>query len=376
MNAPEDVCGNNNGHRSIASSRALIVLFLLLLVTVPFLQILQEWQRGEAPDVLRLFVQKPTKRSIAEFERRMEESSIVTRVLRPWMQAVQFFALHDGGAKVSVGRSGWLFYTPGINAITQRRQDGESHTSDVISAVTAYRNALAARGIRLIVLPVPNKESVYPQWFSRSSMPPTRIINPETRAFFEACDVAGVEVVDLFARFREMSRDSYYLRQDTHWSPHGMDVAAKLVAEHIGIHGATHFDSNPVKLDRYGDLIHMLQSPTIFSWLPPEHIETTQFKAIKTDEASVLVLGDSFSRIFENDEPGDAGFITQLAHHLGQPATRISHDGGASTLVRQELFRHPNKLANIKVVVWEFTERDLRLGIEGWQIVPLPPIAK
>jgi len=29
-------------------------------------------------------------------------------------------------------------------------------------------------------------------------------------------------------------------------------------------------------------------------------------------------------------------------------------------------------LCNKKVVVWEFVERDLRFGTEGWQVVPLP----
>jgi hypothetical protein len=57
---------------------------------------------------------------------------------------------------------------------------------------------------------------------------------------------------------------------------------------------------------------------------------------------------------------------------LGRPLASIVNDGGASTLVRQELHRRPALLANKKVVVWEFVERDLRLGTEGWAKVPLP----
>jgi hypothetical protein len=40
--------------------------------------------------------------------------------------------------------------------------------------------------------------------------------------------------------------------------------------------------------------------------------------------------------------------------------------------VRQELYRRPALLQHKRVVVWEFVERDLRLGTEGWQQVPLP----
>jgi hypothetical protein len=50
----------------------------------------------------------------------------------------------------------------------------------------------------------------------------------------------------------------------------------------------------------------------------------------------------------------------------------IVNDGGASTLVRQELCRRSALLANAKVVVWEFVERDILLGTEGWQAVQLP----
>ena len=88
-------------------------------------------------------------------------------------------------------------------------------------------------------------------------------------------------------------------------------------------------------------------------------------------ESEVLILGDSFLRIYEQDEPGAAGFIAQVARELGRPLTSIVNDGGASTLVRQSLSRRPALLTNKKLVIWEFAERDIRYGAEGWQIVPL-----
>jgi hypothetical protein len=47
-------------------------------------------------------------------------------------------------------------------------------------------------------------------------------------------------------------------------------------------------------------------------------------------------------------------------------------DGGASTLVRQELYLRPSLLDEKRVVIWEFAERDIRFGMEGWQDIPLP----
>jgi hypothetical protein len=123
----------------------------------------------------------------------------------------------------------------------------------------------------------------------------------------------------------------------------------------------------------------MLQSARIESCAVPEKAACVQvFNAVtgqlyedRTD-SEVLVLGDSFLRIYQQDEPGAAGFIAHLAKELKQPLTSIISDGGASTLVRQELHRRPGFLKNKKLVVWEFVERDIHLGTEGWQPVPLP----
>ena len=54
------------------------------------------------------------------------------------------------------------------------------------------------------------------------------------------------------------------------------------------------------------------------------------------------------------------------------PLTTIVNDGGASTLVRQELARKSHLLGGKKVVIWEFVERDFRFGTDGWQRVRLP----
>jgi hypothetical protein len=77
------------------------------------------------------------------------------------------------------------------------------------------------------------------------------------------------------------------------------------------------------------------------------------------------------SNISPRDECG--GGHDRIARALGRPVASIVNDGGASTLVRQELSRKPDALTGKTLVVWEFVERDIRLGLEGWQDVPLPP---
>jgi hypothetical protein len=89
-------------------------------------------------------------------------------------------------------------------------------------------------------------------------------------------------------------------------------------------------------------------------------------------DSPVLWLGDSFSRIYQTDVPGAAGIIPHVAKGLGFPLASIVNDGGASTVVRQQLLRRPELLRGKKVVVWAFVERDIRFGEKGWMLLDMP----
>lgn len=88
-------------------------------------------------------------------------------------------------------------------------------------------------------------------------------------------------------------------------------------------------------------------------------------------KAKILILGDSFSRIYQTDSPVNAGWIAHFAKEMGRPVASIVSDGGASTLVREKLARKAGVLKGKKLLIWEFVERDLRFGAEGWKDVEL-----
>jgi hypothetical protein len=220
------------------------------------------------------------------------------------------------------------------------------------------------------------------------------VVCEQTRRLFDQLEQCGIEYVDLsevFRRARQGERRSdprrLYLAQDSHWSPEGARVAAGAVARRVLVGGTVNrgdhaYAERSVTVRRHGDLIEMLQVPQIERALEPERLTCLQVVEPDTGtpyrdapESEVLILGDSFLRIYERDDPGAAGFIAHVARELGQPLTAIVNDGGASTLVRQELAHRPMLLVNKRLVIWEFAERDIRFGTEGWQIVPLarPP---
>lgn len=86
-------------------------------------------------------------------------------------------------------------------------------------------------------------------------------------------------------------------------------------------------------------------------------------------KAQILILGDSFSRIYQTDSPVNAGWIAHFAKNMNRPVASIVSDGGASTLVREKLARKAGVLKGKKLLIWEFVERDLRFGAEGWKEV-------
>ena len=86
-------------------------------------------------------------------------------------------------------------------------------------------------------------------------------------------------------------------------------------------------------------------------------------------KSEILILGDSFSRIYQTDSPVNAGWIAHFAKNVNRPVASIVSDGGASTLVREKLARKASVLKGKKLLIWEFVERDLRFGAEGWKTV-------
>jgi len=288
---------------------------------------------------------------------------------------------------------GWLFYRPGVNFLIEPwLQDSPQapEAGDPLAAIVAFRDALAERGIALLVVPAPGKASVYPDRLSARVARTGTDVHGHARAFMDRLDDAGVVYVDLFAVFDAARQDSetppLYLAQDTHWSPEGLRRAAEAVAKRVLTEGwveagTTAYAERTAAVKRQGDVLRMMDSPRIAAAFEPESVQCVQIidpatgdPYVDNAESPILVLGDSFLRIYEHDEPGSAGFIAHLARELKQPLASIVNDGGASTLVRQELRRKPQLLRGKKLVIWEFVERDLRFGMEGWQVVSLPAV--
>ena len=119
-------------------------------------------------------------------------------------------------------------------------KDRQPDFQDPLAAVNDFHRQLADRGIQLLVVPVPGKASIYPDRVSSRADPGKIADSSHTLAFISRLNDAGIPTIDLFGAFHQERRrdrltngEPLYLRQDTHWTPEGAELAAQTVAQRV-----------------------------------------------------------------------------------------------------------------------------------------------
>lgn len=255
------------------------------------------------------------------------------------------------------------------------------------------------------------------------------ILDSLTRAGFNTVDLYTPL---LAAKSRDAVEGPLYLNDDTHWTPRGAEIAAGEIAKKVremvdagtvkfrGKDSVRYVASDSLA-DRMGDVGemsglnkfgvfkvqkvtgHVVMQQNIKERTEKLPVDSTCVEAAKNAckkndscftaqsalcerdtvlydttitpfkddfrKSEILILGDSFSRIYQTDSPVNAGWIAHFAKNMNRPVASIVSDGGASTLVREKLARKASVLKGKKLLIWEFVERDLRFGAEGWKDV-------
>ncbi len=256
-----------------------------------------------------------------------------------------------------------------------------------------------------------------------------KILDSLTRAGFNTVDLYTPL---LAAKSRDSIEGALYLNDDTHWTPRGAELAAAEIAKKVremvdagtvkfrGKDDVRYIASDSIA-DRMGDVGemsglnkfgvfkvqqvtgHVVSQQNIKERTEKLPVDSTCVEAAKSAckkndscftaqsalcerdtvlydttvtpfkddfrKSEILILGDSFSRIYQTDSPVNAGWIAHFAKNMNARVASIVSDGGASTLVREKLARKASVLKGKKLLIWEFVERDLRFGAEGWKNV-------
>lgn len=101
-----------------------------------------------------------------------------------------------------------------------------------IATTKRFADAVASRGVTLVYAPVPDSAEVYPELFPAEQL--ARCARPSLfdRLVPEA-GAAGLLAVDLREALRAHKAPYLYHRDDSHWNPRGVELAAAALAERI-----------------------------------------------------------------------------------------------------------------------------------------------
>lgn len=382
------------------TAAGLCALFLLMIYGVPIAQGVLEWRADDPSSLTPLFERAPSRENLAQFEHDLEEASYLKSYVQPRLQLLLTGLGGAGNKRVVVGDDGFLFYTPGLmhlcgpsflerdviatkERVAREQGGGEALHADPLPAILAFQRMLAARGITLVLFPVPDKTMLQPRQLRGGGVVASRPANnPGWTAFSAALARAGVKLFDPTPRALMADEPARYLVQDTHWTPAYMQQVARELAQFI--RGAVALPPAPparalrvveARAARVGDLVDMLKLPEDQQLFAPQSVTV---EALRDDagepwepnpEADVLLLGDSFTNIFTADAMAwgeAAGLGPQLSRALGRDIDVIAQNDAGAHATREALFRQlqagDDRLAGKRVVIWELAARELSVG--------------
>lgn len=312
--------------------------------------------------------------------------------------ATRFEAAVRSKSAVVAGVDGWFFLPAELRLLSFDRFWGaaaakssratRAEWADPFPAIVDFHQQLKARGIELLVVPVPPKAAIYPdKLFGGAGMGSAASMAAVTE-FCGALRAAGVEVLDLAPVLVANSaheRGAVFCATDTHWSGSGCVLAAQAIAQAIRNKVSTPpaartFTAEWKTVAIRGDLIELLggggAGPKDESIAVRAVSDAAGGSAVEPDAASpVLLLGDSHTLVFHDFLAQRAGLLDQLAMELGFPPDVIGTRGSGATPVRVTLYRRsvkePTYLAKKKVVVWCFSAREFTEAESGWQKIPV-----
>ena len=306
----------------------------------------------------------------------------------------RFVAAEKAKASVVAGTDGWLFLSSELRMLSFDRFWGDAaakvsrspkpDAADPIPAIVDFQTQLKARGIDLLLVPVPPKAAIYPEKILGSAATDGSLAS--LTEFYAALKTAGVEVLDLapiLLAAKAGEHGPVFCATDTHWSGSGCVLAAQALAKAIGdklqLKRTGTFSTEWKTLAIHGDLLDLPGGPG--KRAPDEKIAVrlvtpANGTAVAPDPGSqVLLIGDSHTLVFHDFLAERAGLLDQLAAEIGIAPDLIGTKGSGATTVRGNLFRKsikdPAYLSKKKVVVWCFTAREFTEADSGWQKLPV-----
>lgn len=289
----------------------------------------------------------------------------------------------DLGPRVRRGSSGWLFLGDELTVHDQPQLNAAQRKADVLK----IQKALAVKGIKLLVVVVPDKSRIEASHLGMLHRPAT--FAPRASQWVGELKKAGVEAIDLtdtLSAFKQKN-GAAFLKSDSHWTEQGAEAAARSVSAEVlrlkivatPTQGLT--VDKRIVTNRPGDLIRLAGVEWLFDTLQPQQdlAQESTFKvgskaqekstlgtasaasaSAQTDDLfgdadlpNVVVIGTSFSRT--------SNFVPFIEKELNAKIANLARNGGDfSGAMNTYLSSVAFKKTPPKLVIWEIPERVLQ----------------
>ncbi|GGJ66935.1 alginate O-acetyltransferase AlgX-related protein [Deinococcus aquiradiocola] len=239
----------------------------------------------------------------------------------------------DRKAWMFQGQGGWFYYGDELSGRWTARPWAEARAAFVPGAARLAA-ALRARGVQLVVAPVPPRSFVVPGHLNAAFPTEKAFDVAGARAFYQGLvgdlRAAGIPTADLLTPAAALG-DAGVFRQDIHWTPQGAQVAAHAVADTLRQAGRTPGGTPYVNV-RAGTVTREAQAQPVLAQLqalcglsvPPETFGDYQSRP---DEGLVAAPGN-----FGGSEGsvrwafGPVASVTFLARRAGQVTVNVAFE--------------------------------------------------
>jgi len=290
-----------------------------------------------------------------------------------------------------VGLDGFLFYRNSLEYAVGGDLEIQPPGKNPLPIIVQFKKELESRGVDFLFVPVPTKVEVLPDKIDRRGKAfGGQVVNPYERKLLLDLGAAGVETIDLLPAFLEARKqdataaEPLFQHQDTHWTDRGLRLAADLIGARIKQYPwyanlaarGQQLHVQTTTFTRHGDLQSRLPDAEKHKY-KPETLYAHQ--VLRSDgspyeddpDSPIVVLGDSFTGVYELTDSEHAGVSAHLALDIGASVDLVMSYGGGPN-VRQKLMRRGvEALATKKLVVWIMTARDLYNYWEEWEPLKL-----
>lgn len=279
-----------------------------------------------------------------------------SKSLSGFIDGALYAAIGDAGAQVRAGCPDWLYLAEELIEFP----GAQDHLSARAMLARKINAELVSRGIRLIVLPVPDKAMLVPE--GHCGLPVSDMTESRPARWAKSAALLRLNQVDLVKGWPKPG----FWRTDTHWDRQGAAFAAKRTAEDlsrlIGVGDEEIVLERAAQaLDRVGDLTRLANleySAELFGPRPDrEVVETASVKRTgglldETPGPQVLLAGSSYSL--------NSGFIDYLQVEARREIVQKSRAGGGFAGALLDILNaDPGLLNEIKVIIWEWPMRSL-----------------